>query len=58
MFKKTRPDELAAFVAFVNEGAPYDVIIDGLNVAHIRQNTSPSKMVSSRSIMLVYTDKY
>ncbi|XP_038066357.1 mitochondrial ribonuclease P catalytic subunit-like [Patiria miniata] len=45
IFKKTRPDELQAFMEFVDEGGPYDVIIDGLNIAHIRQNVQPSKLL-------------
>ncbi|XP_022081381.1 mitochondrial ribonuclease P protein 3-like isoform X2 [Acanthaster planci] len=45
IFQKTRPDEFEAFMEFVDEGAPYDIIIDGLNLAHIRKNTLPSKLL-------------
>ncbi|XP_072023572.1 mitochondrial ribonuclease P catalytic subunit-like [Amphiura filiformis] len=34
IYRQTTPDELESFLNFVNEGAPYNIIIDGLNVAY------------------------
>ncbi|XP_071798445.1 mitochondrial ribonuclease P catalytic subunit-like isoform X1 [Asterias amurensis] len=45
VYKKTRPDELKAFMKFVQGGAPYDVIVDGLNVSHINRTKFPSKLL-------------
>lgn len=33
-FRKTTPQELKAFLQFVNSRPPYDIVIDGLNVAY------------------------
>ena len=52
VYKKTRPDELKAFMKFVQEGAPYDVIVDGLNVSHINRTKFPSKLVGGRYFTL------
>ncbi|XP_053330566.1 mitochondrial ribonuclease P catalytic subunit isoform X2 [Spea bombifrons] len=34
-FRKTTPQELQDFQEFVNSRPPYDIVVDGLNVAHI-----------------------
>ncbi|XP_018422542.1 PREDICTED: mitochondrial ribonuclease P protein 3 [Nanorana parkeri] len=33
-FRKTTPQELQAFLQFVNSRPPYDIVVDGLNVAY------------------------
>ncbi|XP_077320837.1 mitochondrial ribonuclease P catalytic subunit [Lithobates pipiens] len=33
-FRKTTPNELQAFLEFVNSRPPYDLVVDGLNVAY------------------------
>ncbi|NXD05753.1 MRPP3 ribonuclease, partial [Nothocercus nigrocapillus] len=39
-FRKTSPQEFEAFQAFVEDRLPFDIVIDGLNVSHIK----PKKM--------------
>ncbi|XP_013795963.1 mitochondrial ribonuclease P catalytic subunit isoform X2 [Apteryx mantelli] len=39
-FRKTSPQEFEAFQTFVEDRLPFDIVIDGLNVSHIR----PRKM--------------
>ncbi|NXX89254.1 MRPP3 ribonuclease, partial [Centropus bengalensis] len=39
-FRKTSPQEFAAFQTFVESRLPFDIVIDGLNVSHIK----PRKM--------------
>ncbi|KAM8921235.1 mitochondrial ribonuclease P catalytic subunit [Pelodytes ibericus] len=34
-FRKTTPEELQDFQHFVNSRSPYDIVVDGLNVAHM-----------------------
>ncbi|XP_071490587.1 mitochondrial ribonuclease P catalytic subunit-like [Diadema antillarum] len=41
IFKKTTPKELGAFMKFVDGGPPYDIVIDGLNVANIKKRITP-----------------
>eukprot|EP00062_Callorhinchus_milii_P008792 gi/632952033/ref/XP_007891623.1/ PREDICTED: mitochondrial ribonuclease P protein 3 [Callorhinchus milii] len=43
VFKKTTPLELEHFQAFVKRRPPFDVVIDGLNVANISAKVSQSK---------------
>lgn len=40
VFKKTTPEELERFKAFVKEKPAFDVIVDGLNVANIMRDKS------------------
>ncbi|XP_054684234.1 mitochondrial ribonuclease P catalytic subunit isoform X2 [Grus americana] len=40
MFRKTSPQEFEAFQTFVENRLPFDIVIDGLNVSHIK----PRKM--------------
>ncbi|CAN8215351.1 unnamed protein product [Coccothraustes coccothraustes] len=35
-FRKTSPEELEAFQTFVENRLPFDIVIDGLNVSHIK----------------------
>uniref|UniRef100_A0A8C6Z5K4 Mitochondrial ribonuclease P catalytic subunit n=1 Tax=Nothoprocta perdicaria TaxID=30464 RepID=A0A8C6Z5K4_NOTPE len=39
-FRKTSPQEFEAFQAFVEDRLPFDIVIDGLNVSHVK----PKKM--------------
>ena len=47
IFKKTTPQELDAFMEFVDGGPGYDVVIDGLNVANIKKRTLPGQVVKT-----------
>ncbi|XP_073421290.1 mitochondrial ribonuclease P catalytic subunit isoform X3 [Dendrobates tinctorius] len=39
-FRKTTPEELQAFLKFVDSQPPYDIMVDGLNIAYLcRRNT-------------------
>ncbi|XP_033497711.1 mitochondrial ribonuclease P catalytic subunit [Epinephelus lanceolatus] len=40
VFKKTTPEELERFKAFVKRRPAFDVVVDGLNVAHISSDKS------------------
>uniref|UniRef100_A0A8C6Z8X2 Mitochondrial ribonuclease P catalytic subunit n=1 Tax=Nothoprocta perdicaria TaxID=30464 RepID=A0A8C6Z8X2_NOTPE len=41
-FRKTSPQEFEAFQAFVEDRLPFDIVIDGLNVSHVK----PKKIAS------------
>uniref|UniRef100_A0A8C8BER5 Mitochondrial ribonuclease P catalytic subunit n=1 Tax=Otus sunia TaxID=257818 RepID=A0A8C8BER5_9STRI len=41
LFRKTSPQEFQAFQTFVEKRLPFDIVIDGLNVSHIK----PRKML-------------
>ncbi|XP_060117291.1 mitochondrial ribonuclease P catalytic subunit [Heteronotia binoei] len=42
-FRKTNPEELQEFQTFVNKRPPFDIVIDGLNVAKISPRYNPSQ---------------
>ncbi|XP_060685072.1 mitochondrial ribonuclease P catalytic subunit [Hemiscyllium ocellatum] len=44
-FKKTTPQELQHFQTFVKKRPPYDIVIDGLNVANIAPKGNQSKIL-------------
>ncbi|KAM3918639.1 mitochondrial ribonuclease P catalytic subunit [Leptodactylus fuscus] len=37
-FRKTTPEELHSFLKFVDSHPPYDIVVDGLNVAYLSRN--------------------
>ncbi|KAM9294443.1 mitochondrial ribonuclease P catalytic subunit [Gastrophryne carolinensis] len=45
-FRKTTPQELQKFLQFVNARPPYDIVVDGLNVAYLSR-----KAVLSQSLL-------
>ncbi|XP_073683146.1 mitochondrial ribonuclease P catalytic subunit [Garra rufa] len=51
VFKKTTPEELNRFKSFVKQRSPFDIVIDGLNVA----NTSP-KSAHSETLLAVVSE--
>ncbi|XP_075047957.1 mitochondrial ribonuclease P catalytic subunit [Mixophyes fleayi] len=42
-FRKTTPHELQTFLEFVNSKPPYDIVVDGLNVAFLLKRKTLSK---------------
>ncbi|XP_063803966.1 mitochondrial ribonuclease P catalytic subunit [Pseudophryne corroboree] len=42
-FRKTTPEELQRFLEFVNSRPPYDIVVDGLNVAFLFRKQTLSK---------------
>ncbi|XP_077179208.1 mitochondrial ribonuclease P catalytic subunit isoform X2 [Paroedura picta] len=48
-FRKTTPQELEGFQSFVNKQPPFDVVIDGLNVARISSKYNPSQTIWQKS---------
>uniref|UniRef100_A0A673MV10 Mitochondrial ribonuclease P catalytic subunit n=1 Tax=Sinocyclocheilus rhinocerous TaxID=307959 RepID=A0A673MV10_9TELE len=51
VFKKTTPEELKSFKSFVKQRPPFDIVIDGLNVA----NTTP-KATHSETLLAVVSE--
>ncbi|XP_077118995.1 mitochondrial ribonuclease P catalytic subunit isoform X2 [Ranitomeya variabilis] len=46
-FRKTTPEELQAFLKFVDSQPPYDIVVDGLNIAYLsRKNTLSTPLLS------------
>ncbi|KAJ6655645.1 hypothetical protein lerEdw1_004881 [Lerista edwardsae] len=45
-FRKTTPEELEQFQMFVKKRPPFDIVIDGLNVARVCNKNTPSQTVS------------
>ncbi|XP_044292089.1 mitochondrial ribonuclease P catalytic subunit isoform X2 [Varanus komodoensis] len=43
IFRKTTPQELEEFQAFVNQQPPYDIVVDGLNVANFNNRSNRSQ---------------
>ncbi|XP_068194865.1 mitochondrial ribonuclease P catalytic subunit isoform X2 [Antennarius striatus] len=52
VFKKTTPEELEKFKRFVNKTSPYDVVLDGLNIA----NTHRKKIQPSMELLNVVSE--
>jgi mitochondrial ribonuclease P protein 3 len=47
VFTKSNPQEIEAFKTFLEQSRPYDVVLDGLNVAYgAGRNIAPVDMVS------------
>lgn len=42
IYRKTNPKELQRFNEFIQETKPYDIVIDGLNLVHIKNRKKPS----------------
>ncbi|XP_042311901.1 mitochondrial ribonuclease P catalytic subunit [Sceloporus undulatus] len=42
-FRKTTPQELEVFQTFVSQRPPFDIVIDGLNVARVCHKNNPSQ---------------
>jgi len=46
VFLKSTPGEVDAFKRFLNQAQPYDIVIDGLNVAYARGGQSPLQLAT------------
>ncbi|XP_077996713.1 mitochondrial ribonuclease P catalytic subunit-like [Glandiceps talaboti] len=55
IFLNTSPEELNMYRRFIDESEPYDVVIDGLNVAHIDPYTN--KSVQLRQIVVYFVEE-
>ncbi|KPI92626.1 Mitochondrial ribonuclease P protein 3 [Papilio xuthus] len=52
LFLKTSPKELSAFIKFVDATAPYDVVLDALNIAYaVRNGSHIQKMALLRKVV-------
>lgn len=52
IFRKTTPEEIKEFKNFVKMTAPYDIVIDGLNIAFTAGKThSPQSLARTVSIL-------
>lgn len=47
IYLKTNPQELAAYYKFIEKNAPFDCIIDGLNVAYSTGNMKKPETYSN-----------
>nr|XP_002741342.2 PREDICTED: mitochondrial ribonuclease P protein 3-like [Saccoglossus kowalevskii] len=55
VYLKTSPQELKAFIEYVNDGPSYDVVIDGLNVAHI--DPFVNKSLQLRQVVVYFAEQ-
>ncbi|XP_070577153.1 mitochondrial ribonuclease P catalytic subunit-like [Ptychodera flava] len=55
VFLKTSPEELESFIEFVNESEAYDVVIDGLNVAHLDPFVNNSEQL--RQVVVYFAEQ-
>lgn len=47
IFNKTTPEELEKFKMFMRKAEPYDIVIDGLNVAYCAGNKQPTHVYAN-----------
>ncbi|XP_061467628.1 mitochondrial ribonuclease P catalytic subunit isoform X2 [Rhineura floridana] len=47
-FRKTTPQELEEFQTYVNRCPPFDIVIDGLNVARVSSKCNPSQTAAEK----------
>jgi ribonuclease P protein 3 len=54
VFTKSTPSEITAFQTFLKQSYPYDIVIDGLNVAYSTGTTGKfSSQIQSRAVSIL-----